>query len=214
MSEAVESRLPKAKVPAAETPRPEGLLGLATGVVVIAALFFAREVLIPITLAILLSFVLAPLVRLLRRIRLPRVAAVLLSVVAALAGILLLGGLIGMQVATLSGDLPQYQSTIEHKIGSVRTMTLGRMNTLMARVGPAWLPVVRVPPSPRAARLRWCPRRASTRVAADASTSRRRSRATTTRRVRSPPCGASASAIAASRSSSGCAPTACATCAT
>ncbi len=137
MSQSAESRLPKAKVPAAEALKPEGLLGLAVGVVVVAALFFAREVLIPITLAILLSFVLAPLVRLLRRFRLPRVLAVILSVVAALATILVLGGLIGLQVATLAGDLPQYQSTIEHKVGSVRAMTVGRMNTLMARVGPA-----------------------------------------------------------------------------
>ena len=137
MSDQAERRLPKARVPAAETLKPEGLLGLAVGVVVVAALFLAREVLIPITLSILLSFVLAPLVRLLRRLRVPRVPAVILSVVAALATILMLGALIGMQVATLAGDLPQYQSTIEHKVDSVRAMTAGRLDTLMARIGPA-----------------------------------------------------------------------------
>ena len=115
MSDVAENRLPKAKVPAAEALKPEGLLGLAVAVVVVAALFFAREVLIPITLSILLSFVLAPLVRLLRRIRLPRVVAVILSVVLALGTILMLGGLIGLQVAQLAGDLPQYQTTIEQK---------------------------------------------------------------------------------------------------
>jgi predicted PurR-regulated permease PerM len=135
VSESAESRLPKAKIPAAETLKPEGLLGLAVGVVVVAALFFAREVLIPITLAILLSFVLAPLVRLLRRVRVPRVPAVILSVVAALATILVLGGLIGMQVAQLAGDLPQYQSTIEHKVGTVRAMTVERVAALTAHLG-------------------------------------------------------------------------------
>src|SRR5690242_16563556 len=57
------SRLPNMRIPAAETPRPEALLGLATGVVIVAALVLARDVLIPITLAIFLSFFLAPLVR-------------------------------------------------------------------------------------------------------------------------------------------------------
>ena len=71
--------LPKVKVPAAETPRPEALLGLATGVVVVSALYFARDVLIPITLAIFLSFFLAPIVKLLQRARLPKVVAVILT---------------------------------------------------------------------------------------------------------------------------------------
>lgn len=135
MSESAETRLPKAKIPAAETLKPEGLLGLAVGVVVVAALFFAREVLIPITLAILLSFVLAPLVRLLRRGHVPRVLAVILSVFAALAMILVLGGLIGMQVAQLAGDLPQYQNTIERKVGTVRAMTVERLAALSAHLG-------------------------------------------------------------------------------
>src|SRR5271168_848507 len=83
--------LPKVKVPAAETPRPEALLGLATGVVVVSALYFARDVLIPITLAIFLTFFLAPIVKLLQRARLPKVAAVILAVVVALGVILLVG---------------------------------------------------------------------------------------------------------------------------
>jgi len=53
-------------------------------VVVIAALYFGKEVLIPITLAILLSFVLAPLADLLRRAHLGRVLSVLLAVLIAL----------------------------------------------------------------------------------------------------------------------------------
>ncbi len=135
MSDIAANALPKAKVPAAETLRPEGLLGLAVGVVVVAALYLGREVLIPITLAILLSFVLAPLVGLLRRVRVPKVPAVLLSVLVALATILMLGGLIGMQLAELAGDLPRYQSTVEHKVESVRGLALGRLNELTSHLG-------------------------------------------------------------------------------
>ena len=48
---------------------------------IMAALYLGREILVPVTLAILLSFVLVPAVRVLRRIRVPRAAAVLLVVV-------------------------------------------------------------------------------------------------------------------------------------
>ena len=109
------SRL-KNTIPAAETPGLGNLLTLCVGVVVVSGLYLAREVLIPITLAVLLSFVLAPLVGVLRRIGLPRVPAVLLAVVVALGVVLVLGGVIGTQVAQLAGDVPRYASTIEDKI--------------------------------------------------------------------------------------------------
>src|ERR1700734_4224819 len=98
--------LPQVKVPAAETPRPEALLGLATGVVVVSALYFARDVLIPITMAVVLSFFLAPIVKLLQRARLPKVAAVIVAVLAALAVILLVGAIIPPPIKALVGNLP------------------------------------------------------------------------------------------------------------
>jgi predicted PurR-regulated permease PerM len=122
--------LPKVKVPAAETPRPEALLGLATGVVVVSALYFARDVLIPITLAVFLSFFLAPIVKLLQRARLPKVVAVILAVVVALAVILLVGAIIGSQIKALIGNLPQYLSTVNDKIESVHRV----INSLIAQV--------------------------------------------------------------------------------
>jgi hypothetical protein len=90
----------------AEVPGLSGLLTVVVGVVVVAALYFGREVFIPIVLAILLSFVLAPLVDLLRRIRIPRAPAVILAVLVALGLIAGIGGLIGMQVAQLAGTCP------------------------------------------------------------------------------------------------------------
>jgi predicted PurR-regulated permease PerM len=59
--------------------------------VIVAPLYFARENLVPIALAVLLSFVLAPLVKLFQRMRVPRPVAVLLAVVAALAVAISLG---------------------------------------------------------------------------------------------------------------------------
>jgi predicted PurR-regulated permease PerM len=120
-----------AKVPPVETPGLTGLLTLAVGVVVVAALYFGREVLIPITLAVLLSFLVAPIVNLLNRLRVGRVPSVLLAVVLALGLILSLGGLIGIQVADLAGQIPRYQSTVENKINTVRSLTIGRMSRVI-----------------------------------------------------------------------------------
>src|SRR6476469_4087495 len=111
-----QSRLPNMRIPAAETPRPEALLSLATGVVIVAALILARDVLIPITLAIFLSFFLAPLVRLLQRIQLSKAGAVIVAVIVTIAIILMIGSLIAAQTTTLVSNLPQYQSTVMHKM--------------------------------------------------------------------------------------------------
>ena len=101
-----------AHVVPAETPSLRGLTTLAVTVVIVAALYFGREVLVPITLAILLSFVLAPLADLIRRTRIGRAPAVILSVLIALGVIAALGGIIGMQIAELADDIPRYQTTI------------------------------------------------------------------------------------------------------
>jgi predicted PurR-regulated permease PerM len=119
----------------AQTPSPSGLMMLATGVVVVGALSIAREVLMPITLAVLLSFVLAPLVDLLRRIRLGQVPSVLLAVLLALGVIVGLGGIIGAQVAGLTNDIPRYASTIQDKVRSLQGVTVGRLSEIIGGLG-------------------------------------------------------------------------------
>jgi predicted PurR-regulated permease PerM len=89
-------------------------------------LYFGREIIIPIALAILLSFVLAPLVGLLQRVRIPRGLAVVSVVVIAFASIFAMGSLLANQLAQLAGDLPRYQSTISEKIQTFRETTAGR----------------------------------------------------------------------------------------
>jgi predicted PurR-regulated permease PerM len=89
----------------------------------IAALYFGRDIFVPIALAILLSFVLAPLVAQLQRARIPRGVAVVSVVVLAFMVIFGLGTLIANQLNQLAGDLPVYQSTMREKIKSVRGAT-------------------------------------------------------------------------------------------
>jgi predicted PurR-regulated permease PerM len=88
--------------------------------VVVSALYFGREVLVPIALAVLMSFVLAPLVRLLQRWHLPRLVAVAIVVLIAFGAIFSLGSVMVSQVNQLAGELPRYQSTLREKIHSLR----------------------------------------------------------------------------------------------
>ena len=134
MADDVTERRPAA-VPPAETPGLTGLLTLAVGVVVVAGLYLGRTVLIPITLAVLLSFLLAPLVNLLRRIHLGRVPSVLVVVVLALSIILAVGTLIGSQIAELAQEVPSYADTIRNKVDAVQGVALSRTNQIMRRLG-------------------------------------------------------------------------------
>src|ERR1700736_4754187 len=101
-------------------PAPgSALTAVLFAAVVVASLYFGREVLVPIALAVLLSFVLAPLVRLLEGWYVPRGLAVILVVVVAFAAVFSLGGLMISQVNELASDLPRYQSTLREKIETV-----------------------------------------------------------------------------------------------
>lgn len=94
--------------------------------IIVMVLYYGREIIIPIALAVLLSFVLAPLVRLVQRLRIPRSLAVVSVVVIAFAFIFAMGSLLATQLSQLAGDLPRYQSTISEKIQSFRETTAGR----------------------------------------------------------------------------------------
>jgi predicted PurR-regulated permease PerM len=93
--------------------------------VTVAALYFGREVFVPVALAILLSFLLAPLVLLLRRVRFGRVPSVVVAVLVAFTVICGIAGLIGDQVARLAGNLPEYESTISQKIEALQDTAAG-----------------------------------------------------------------------------------------
>ncbi|MEM5327173.1 AI-2E family transporter [Paraburkholderia sp. JHI2823] len=127
-------------------PTLHSLASVITGVVVVCGLYFGQAVLIPITLSVLLSFLLAPLVTALRRFHVPQFIAILvavLSTVLALAGV---GALIAAQVYQLSASLPQYQEEIEQKVQTVQQKTVGRADSLMARAAATLQRVTPTPP--------------------------------------------------------------------
>jgi predicted PurR-regulated permease PerM len=103
--------------------RTATLQGLLIGVIVIAALYVGREVLLPLALAILLSFVLTPPLLRLRRVKVPRVLAVGIVVATAFGIIFALGWLMSREATDLAAELPNYRATLSEKIQSLRQST-------------------------------------------------------------------------------------------
>src|SRR5260370_27743472 len=82
---------------------------------VIAILYFAREVFVPITLAILLSFLLAPAVRWLRRLRVGRVTAVGFTALFAFIAIAAFAAVVVGGGSSLAQQLPEFRYNLETK---------------------------------------------------------------------------------------------------
>lgn len=96
------------------------LLRVITAVVVVAALRLGKEVVIPFTLAVLLSFLLAYPVSWLERLKLGRVLSVAVVLIVTFAGA---GGLLwvgAQQLADIVNRLPSYQENIQGKLQKVR----------------------------------------------------------------------------------------------
>ena len=87
-------------------------------VVAIAALYFAKEVLLPLALAILLSFLLAPLVTRLEKWGSRRIPAVLVVVAVAFSALGGLGYLLAYQIYDIAYRLPEYKDNIVAKVES------------------------------------------------------------------------------------------------
>jgi predicted PurR-regulated permease PerM len=107
---------------------------------VTAILYFGKDIFLPLAVAILLTFALAPIVSFLRRRGVPRIVAVIITVVMAFIAIASFAFLVATQVSTLAQNIPIYQSNIISKIDSLKEMGAGgglidRLSNTMDRVG-------------------------------------------------------------------------------
>jgi predicted PurR-regulated permease PerM len=143
---------------ASKTSSLVGLLAVA------AILYLAREVLIPLALAILLSFLLAPVVRRLENWRLGRIASTFIAVAIGFSVIGAIGTVASRQALSLAAKLPEYRENIREKIHALRAPrngTLGKaaeaIKQLESEAAPqaAPLPVTETPPSAFAALVEW-----------------------------------------------------------
>lgn len=92
---------------------------------IVAALYFAKTVFVPLAVAVLLTFVLAPPFRLLRGWGLPRAAAAPIVVALAFIFMLAIASILGQQLTQLAERLPHYEFTITQKIQKLRDSMLG-----------------------------------------------------------------------------------------
>jgi len=142
--------------------RPSALAGLLAAA---AILYLAREVLIPLALAMLAAFLLAPLVRQLERLRLGRVASTFIAVVLGFSIIAGVGWVAARQALSLAAKLPEYRENIRAKIRAVR----GQQESAIGKAAEAIkdleneaapeatepMPVTETPPSAFAAFVEW-----------------------------------------------------------
>jgi predicted PurR-regulated permease PerM len=116
----------------ASTPnRP--LVVLATGALVVAALYFGRPLLAPLAVALLLAFLLAPAVVWLQRHRLPGPAPVVLVVLTSLGAVGGVGVLVAVQAQALLEQLPHYESNIRDKLAVLKDARKGPLSLAAQR---------------------------------------------------------------------------------
>lgn len=92
------------------------ILKFVVAVVAVAALYLAKVVFLPLGMAVLLAFLLSPLVLLMEKIRVPRVLAVLTSILAMFALLCAIGWGVATQLIEIASHLPDYRTNIVTKI--------------------------------------------------------------------------------------------------
>jgi predicted PurR-regulated permease PerM len=102
---------------------------LVTGILVLAVLYFARDVFVPFALAGLLAFLLAPLATRLERWKFRKTPAALLVILLCVVGLGSLGWAVLGQVYGLAVELPQYQQNVTDKVGALHLNSAGKLSS-------------------------------------------------------------------------------------
>ncbi|MDI1312847.1 AI-2E family transporter [Prosthecobacter sp.] len=131
-------------------------LKFAGALLAIAALYLGRDILIPLALASLFTFLLNPLVKRLCRWGIPRVLSLATVTIVCFSSLALLGWLLGGELANLANELPNHRSNIQRRIESLQkigeTGIIQRMRQLVGDVSqPSTLPDAEAlvgPPTP------------------------------------------------------------------
>jgi predicted PurR-regulated permease PerM len=115
--------------PAGPAIRPQ-LRGDAAFIVLfgtIAALYFAREILVPFAFALTLTFLLTPVVALLQRLHAGRVVSVFTTILVSIAVAGGVGWIIANQLVEVANQLPLYRENIQAKIKAFRVPVTGQL---------------------------------------------------------------------------------------
>lgn len=101
---------------------------LASIAVVVAALYLAKGLLVPLTLAVLLTFLLSPVCDWLERRMLPRIPAVLVTAILGFTALGLLAWIAVVQVTELAPKIPEYQANLKTKLHSANSYAVGMLS--------------------------------------------------------------------------------------
>jgi predicted PurR-regulated permease PerM len=111
----------------AAPPRLRGDAGVIVLIGTIAALYFAREILVPFAFALTLTFLLTPVVARLQKLHAGRVVSVLATVVVSIAVAGGIGWIIATQLVDVANQLPLYSYNIHAKIEAFHLPVTGQL---------------------------------------------------------------------------------------
>ena len=106
---------------------------LASTAVVIAALYMAKSLLVPLTLAVLLSFLLMPVCEWLERRRFARIPAVLTTAILGFTMLGIVAWIAVVQMTHLAPKIPEYQNNIQAKLSSVNEYAAAALSKITKR---------------------------------------------------------------------------------
>jgi predicted PurR-regulated permease PerM len=109
-----------------------GMLGTA---ITLGLLYLGKDVLIPITLAILLSIFISPMIRKLRHWGIGHTSSVWIAVLVLTMALSAVGGIIGTQVFRIGAELPKYEETIRDKFKLIHEVASSSMRSITGRAG-------------------------------------------------------------------------------
>jgi predicted PurR-regulated permease PerM len=109
-------------------------IGFVAFTLLLGLLYFGRDVLIPFTIALLLSLLLDPLVRVLRRLGLGRTLSVLIAVLTCALAIIMTTAVLAMQLLRMGTNLPHYERAIQLKLQQLDATTVDRLDEITAEV--------------------------------------------------------------------------------
>jgi predicted PurR-regulated permease PerM len=107
-----------------------GIITLASIAVVTGALYLAKGVLVPLTLAVLLSFLLSPVCDRLERWRFGRIPAVLVTALLAFTMLGVVAWMAVVQMNNLGPKMPEYQDNIQAKLHSTNDYVGGLLSKI------------------------------------------------------------------------------------
>ena len=122
--------------PAPQDPNPplfllrDRAIGIIATATLLALLYLGRDVLVPITLAVILSLAVSPLVYALRRLGAGQTLSVLVAVLGLALLVAAVTAVLGFQVVRITANLPQYEATIGHKLDTLNDLAIGKLNAL------------------------------------------------------------------------------------